>query len=145
MSLQEPRNKMSKSDAQDGGCVYIMDKPEDVMRAFKRAVTDSDTSIRYNVEEKPGISNLMQIYSVCADKTLDEVENEFSGLGYGVFKQRVGESVVERLRPVREEALRIMSDKAYLEEIYKQGAQKASYVAEKTLRKVYKKLGFVQK
>ena len=145
MSLQEPRNKMSKSDVQDGGCIYIMDKPEDVMRAFKRAVTDSDTSIRYDVGEKPGISNLMQIYSVCADKTLDEIEREFSGLGYGVFKERVGESVVERLRPVRDEALRIISDKAYLEEVYTQGAQKASYAANKTLRKVYKKLGFVQK
>ena len=145
MSLQEPRNKMSKSDAQDGGCIYILDKPEDIMRAFKRAVTDSDTSVRYDVQEKPGISNLMQIYSVCADKTIDEIESEFSGLGYGVFKQRVGESVVEKLRPVREEALRIMSDKAYLEEVYTQGAQKASYAANKTLRKVYKKLGFVQK
>ena len=145
MSLQEPRNKMSKSDVQDGGCIYIMDKPEDVMRAFKSAVTDSDTSIRYDVGEKPGISNLMQIYSVCADKALDEIEREFSGLGYGVFKERVGESVVERLRPVRDEALRIISDKAYLEEVYTQGAQKASYAANKTLRKVYKKLGFVQK
>ena len=144
MSLQDPRNKMSKSDTQDGGCIYILDKPEDIMRAFKRAVTDSDTSIRYDVQEKPGISNLMQIYSVCADRTLDEVEGEFSGLGYGMFKQRVGEAVVERLRPVREEALRIISDKAYLEEVYTQGAQKASYVANKTLRKVYKKLGFVQ-
>ncbi len=145
MSLSEPENKMSKSDVDPSGCVGIMDTPEELMRKFKRAVTDSDTAVRYDVAEKPGISNLMQIYSVATGKTMEEIENEFSGLGYGVFKPRVGEAVVEMLRPVREETLRIMGDKAYLESVYKDGASRAAYTANKTLRKVYKKLGFVQK
>ena len=144
MDLQTPTNKMSKSEIEDGGCVLLLDKPEDVLRAFKRAVTDSETTVRYDVAEKPGISNLMQIYSVCAGSTIDEIEAEFSGQGYGVFKQRTGEAVVETLRPIREEAMRLLADKTYLESIYTQGAQKASHAANKTLRKVYKKIGFIQ-
>jgi tryptophanyl-tRNA synthetase len=145
MSLQEPTNKMSKSETDNGGCICLLDKPEDIMRAFKRAVTDSDTSIRYDVKAKPGVSNLLQIYAVATGKTIKETEKEFDGKGYGVFKQAVGEAVVELLRPIREEAERLLSDKAYLEKIYTEGAQKASYAANKTLRKVYKKIGFVQK
>ena len=145
MSLQEPTNKMSKSDIENGGCICIMDKPEDIMRAFKRAVTDSETCVRYDVNNKPGVSNLMQIYAVAADKTFEEIETEFSGKGYGDFKLAVGEAVVEMLRPFREEATRILSDKAYLEKVYKEGAEKAAYMANKTLRKVYKKVGFVPK
>lgn len=145
MSLQEPENKMSKSETDNGGCICLLDKPEDIMRAFKRAVTDSETSIRFDVKNKPGVSNLMQIYSVCTGKSFESVENEFDGKGYGVFKQSVGEAVVELLRPIREEALRLIADKAYLEKVYSDGAEKASYTANKTLRKVYKKVGFVQK
>jgi tryptophanyl-tRNA synthetase len=145
MSLQEPTNKMSKSETDNGGCICLMDKPEDIMRAFKRAVTDSDTSIRYSVKEKPGVSNLMQIYAVATGKSVKETEKEFDGKGYGVFKQAVGEAVVELLRPIREEAERLLTDKAYLERIYTEGAEKASYAANRTLRKVYKKIGFVQK
>ena len=145
MSLQEPTSKMSKSEQDNGGCICLLDKPEDVMRAFKRAVTDSETQIKYDVENKPGVSNLMQIYSVCTGRTFDEIETEFSGEGYGTFKLKVGEAVVELLRPIREEALRLIADKAYLESVYTEGAQKASYAANKTLRKVYKKVGFVQK
>ena len=85
----------------------------------------------------------MTIYSACTGKSFDEIEQEFAGCGYGKFKPAVGEAVVETLRPIREESLRIMKDKAYLESVYKEGAQRASYVAEKTLRKVYKKVGFV--
>lgn len=144
MSLQEPANKMSKSELDNGGCICLMDKPEDIMRAFKRAVTDSETTIRYDVKEKPGISNLMQIYAVATGKTLKETEQEFDGKGYGVFKQAVGEAVIELLRPIREEATRILSDKAYLEKVYTDGAGKAAYTANKTRRKVYKKVGFVQ-
>ncbi len=145
MSLSEPTNKMSKSDSDPTGCVGIMDTPEELARKFKRAVTDSDTIVRYDVEEKPGISNLMQIYSVATGKTMSEIEAEFDGLGYGDFKPRVGEAVIEMLRPVREETLRITKDKAYLESVYKDGAARAAYTANKTLRKVYKKIGFVQK
>ena len=145
MDLQTPVNKMSKSEIMDGGCVLLLDKPEDVLRAFKRAVTDSETSVRYDVANKPGISNLMQIYSACTEKSFDEIEAEFSGQGYGALKQSVGEAVVETLRPIREETQRLLADKAYLEGVYTQGAEKASRAANKTLRKVYKKIGFIQK
>lgn len=143
MSLSSPENKMSKSDKETGGCVYIMQEPDDIMRCFKRAITDSDTVVRCDVENKPGISNLMQIYSVATGKSFDRIEAEFEGRGYGDFKSEVGESVVEMLRPIREEAKRLLADKAYLESIYKEGAEKASRTAYKTLRKVYKKVGFV--
>lgn len=143
MGLTVPDAKMSKSIPD--GCVFLMEKPEDIQRKFKRAVTDSDTErwVRYAPEEKPGVSNLMSIYSAVTGKTFEEIEAEFSGCGYGKFKPAVGEAVVEALRPIREEAVRILADKAYLESVYRKGAEKASYVAGKTLRKVYKKVGFV--
>jgi len=145
MCLTEPDSKMSKSMPE--GCVFVMEKPEDIARKFKRAVTDSDTErcVRYDPEHKPGVSNLMTIYSAVTGKSYDEIEEEFSGKGYGAFKPAVGEAVIETLRPIREEAGRVMKDKAYLESVYRSGAEKASYVAEKTLRKVYKKIGFVQR
>ncbi len=145
MSLTSPDSKMSKSDKDQNGCVYIMEKPEDIMRKFKRAVTDSDMQVSYDRDNKPGVSNLMQIYAVASGKSFDEIEKEFEGKGYGDFKAAVGEAVVELLRPVREEAEKIMADKAYLESVYKAGAEKAGYFANKTLRKVYKKVGFVQR
>ncbi|MCL2226836.1 MAG: tryptophan--tRNA ligase [Oscillospiraceae bacterium] len=143
MDLQTPTNKMSKSDISDGGCLLILDSPEDIMKAFKRAVTDSETQVRYDVDNKPGVSNLMQIYSACTNKSFGEIETEFSGQGYGALKTNVGEAVVETLRPIREEALRILADKAYLEGVYKKGAEKASQTANKTLKKVHKKIGFI--
>lgn len=141
MSLGNPESKMSKSDPD--GCVFIMDKPEDIMRKFKRAVTDCETAVRYDKENKPGVSNLLTIYCAATGKSMAEAEAEFAGQGYGVFKPAVGEAVVELMRPVREEAQRLMGDKAYLESIYREGAERARYLAEKTLRKVYKKVGFV--
>ena len=145
MSLTSPENKMSKSDKDPGGCIYIMESPDDIMRSFKRAVTDSETGhCVYASPDKPGVTNLMQIYSVCTGKTMDEIEAEFDGKGYGVFKPAVGEAVVETLRPIREEAERLMKDKAYLEDILRDGAERASHTANRTLRKVYKKIGFVQ-
>ncbi len=145
MSLSVPTSKMSKSDPQ--GCVFLMDKPEEIARKFKRAVTDSDTEhcVRYDPENKPGVANLMNIYSSVTGKTFDEIEREFDGKGYGAFKPAVGDAVVETLRPIREEAERLISDKAYLQQIYTDGAQRASCVARKTLRKVYKKVGLVEK
>lgn len=145
MSLVNPSSKMSKSDPQ--GCVFLMDKPEEIARKFKRAVTDSDTEncVRYAPAEKPGVANLMSIYSSVTGKSFPEIEQEFAGKGYGVFKPAVGEAVIEALRPVREEAERILADKAYLQQVYTQGAQKASFVARKTLRKVYKRVGLVEK
>ena len=145
MSLTTPTNKMSKSDKDPNGCIYLLQKPEDIMRCFKKAVTDSDTEhcVRYAPKEKPGVSNLMTIYSVATGKSYDEIEREFDGLGYGAFKPAVGEAVVEMLRPIREETERILADKAYLESVYRRGAEEASRAANRTLRKVYKKLGFV--
>ena len=143
MSLNAPESKMSKSMPE--GCVFLMEKPEDIQRKFKRAITDSDTEncVRFDPENKPGVANLMSIYAAVTGKTFAEIEAEFAGQGYGAFKPVVGEAVIEHLRPIREEASKIMKDKAYLESVYRSGAEKASYVAEKTLRKVYKKVGFV--
>ena len=141
MSLANPENKMSKSDPD--GCVFMMDKPEDIMRKFKRAVTDCETAVRYDRENKPGVSNLLTIYCAATGKTMEQAEAEFAGQGYGVFKPAVGEAVVELMRPIREETEKLLGDKAYLESIYKEGAEKAAYLANKTLRKVYKKVGFV--
>jgi tryptophanyl-tRNA synthetase len=148
MDLLDPLSKMSKSDEIGNGRVCLMDDPADIMRKFKRAVTDSDSGdgcVRYDQKNKPGVANLMQIYSACTGRTYSEIEAEFAHSGYGVFKNAVGESVVETLRPIREEANRILSDKAYIRGIYAEGAKKASYIAGKTLRKVYRKVGLVEK
>ena len=143
MSLNAPDSKMSKSIPE--GCIFMMEKPEDIQRKFKRAITDSDTEncVRFDPQLKPGVANLMSIYSAVTGKSYEEIEAEFAGCGYGKFKPAVGEAVVETLRPIREETQRLLKDKAYLESVYRDGAQKASYVAEKTLRKVYKKVGFL--
>ena len=141
MSLGNPESKMSKSEPD--GCVFLMDKPEDIMRKFKRAVTDCETCVKYDVDNKPGISNLLTIYCAASGKSMDEAQEAFKDQGYGVFKPAVGEAVVELLRPIQDEANRLMKDKAYLEHVYQEGAQKAQYLANKTLRKVYKKVGFV--
>ena len=142
MSLTDPTSKMSKSDKDPNGCVHLMEKPEDIMRKFKRAVTDCETAVKFDKENKAGISNLLSIYCAATGKTLTEAETEFAGQGYGIFKPAVGESVVELLRPIREESERIMADKAYLEGIYKEGASRAQYLANKTLSRVYRKIGF---
>ena len=145
MGLANPGSKRSKSDP--AGCVFLMEKPEDIARKFKRAVTDSDTEncVRFDMKEKPGVSNLMNIYSAVTGKSFEEIEREFSGCGYGVFKPAVGDAVIETLRPIREEAQRLLADKAYLQQVYTDGAQRASAIARKTLRKVYKKVGLVEK
>ena len=142
--LTTPEAKMSKSVPD--GCVFLMDSPDDIKRKFKRAVTDSDREncVRYDRASKPGVANLMDIYSKLTGKSIAEIEAEFAGQGYGVFKPAVGEVVVEALRPIREEATRLIADKAYLDSVYRAGAEKAAYVANKTLRKVYKKVGFYQ-
>ena len=147
MDLLNPTSKMSKSDEVGNGRILLMEKPEDIMRKFKRAVTDSDTGrcVYFDPENKPGVANLMQIYAACTGKTFDQIEAEFEGKGYGAFKPAVGEAVVELLRPIREEAEHIIRDKAYLEQIYRDGAQRASATAQRTLRKVYKKVGLVQR
>ena len=145
MMLNDPEKKMSKSDP--NGCVFLMEKPDDILRKFKRAVTDCDTErcVRYDAKAKPGVSNLMDIYSAVTGKSYAEIEREFDGQGYGVFKPAVGEAVADYLRPIREEAERILSDKAYLQSVYRDGAERAGAIARRTLRKVYKKVGFVER
>ena len=143
LNLTDPTSKMSKSDKDPNGCVYMLEKPEDIMRKFKKAVTDSEACVRFDPANKPGVSNLMQIYAVATGKSFASIEQEFAGHGYGDFKQAVGESVVELLRPIREETERLLADKTYLESVYRAGAEKAAYVANRTLNKVYKKVGFL--
>ena len=113
------------------------------MKKFKRAVTDCETAVKFDKENKAGISNLLTIYCAATGKTIAEAEAEFDGQGYGVFKPAVGEAVVELLRPIREESERLMADKAYIESVYKTGAERAAYLANKTLSKVQRKIGFV--
>lgn len=145
MSLTSPENKMSKSDKDPNGCVYILEKPEDILRKFKKAVTDSEACVRFDVKEKPGVSNLMQIYSAATGRDFAAIEAEFAGQGYGSFKAAVGEAVVELLRPIREETERLLADKAALQAIYRDGAERASKTAGRTLGKVYKKVGFIDR
>ena len=142
MSLAEPTAKMSKSDTNQNAVVYILDSKDDIVRKFKRAVTDSDTCVRYS-EDKPGVSNLMTIYRAFTGKTLEEIEREFDGKGYGDFKLAVGEACADGLAPVREEFNRLIADKAYLEEVMKAGAQDAFTHARRTMSKVRRKIGFV--
>ena len=141
MSLQDPSKKMSKSDENVNGSIYLMDDTDTIIRKCKRAVTDSDSEVRYG-EDKPGISNLLDIYTTCTGKTIAEAEKEFEGKGYGEFKMAVGEAVVAVLAPMQKEYEKIVNDKAYLDGIIKENDDKARYFANKTLRKVRKKVGF---
>ena len=143
MSLAEPTKKMSKSDENANAIVYILDDRDTIIRKFKRAVTDSDTCVRF-AEGKDGINNLMTIYSCFTDKNFEEIEKEFEGRGYGDFKMAVGEVCADALAPVQSEFSRLLSDKAFLEAQMKKGAEEASYYARRTLGKVQKKLGFVK-
>ena len=120
--LSAPEAKMSKS--QPDGCVFLLEKPEDIQRKFKKAVTDSDASVRFDPAAKSGVSNLIQIYAAATGKSFEAIEAEFDGRGYGDFKKTVGDAVVELLRPLREETERLLADKAYLESIYRSGAER---------------------
>lgn len=144
MSLQDPMRKMSKSDENTNASVYLMDDPDTIMRKFKRAVTDSDSQVRYDVENKPGVSNLMDIYGAATSKTNEEIEKEFEGKGYGDFKMAVGESIVSILKPLQEEVERLSKDQSFIDSCIRENAEKAEYFANKTLRKLQKKLGLVQ-
>ena len=143
-SLQEPTKKMSKSDENQNSFISLKDDADTIMRKFKRAVTDSEAKVYYDLAEKPGVSNLMDIYSAVTGKSMNEIQAEFEGKGYGDFKVAVGEAVIAELKPLQDQFALLMKDKAQLETLMKQGAEKASYVASRTLRKVMKKIGFVQ-
>lgn len=144
MSLQDPTSKMSKSDPNVNGFISILDDTDTIMRKFKRAVTDSDGEIAYR-EGKHGINNLINIYASITGKSTDETVKEFSGKGYGEFKQAVGEVVADELKPVRERYFDLRKNKDYLEQIYKSGAQRAYKISNKTLNKVKRKVGFVDR
>ena len=144
MSLQEPGKKMSKSDTNANATILLLDDTDTIIRKFKRAVTDSESEVRY-AEEKPGISNLMDIYSAVTGKTYEEIEKEFAGKGYGDFKLAVGETVADHLKPLQEHYEQLMKDKAYIESMTKQNDEKAAYYANKTLRKVQKKVGLTER
>lgn len=144
MSLQDPAKKMSKSDENPNASIYLMDDPDTIMRKFKRAVTDSEAQICYR-EEQPGIKNLIDIYCACTGKTPEEVEREFDGKGYGEFKPAVGEAVVDVLRPLQARVAELEKDKAYIDSVIKNNAEKAQYFSTKTLRKVQKKVGFPER
>ena len=141
MSLADPEKKMSKSDENENATVRILDPRDVIIRKFKRAVTDSGSEIRY-AEDKPGVSNLISIYSAFTGKTIEEVEREFDGKGYGDFKLAVGEACADALAPVQAEFARLTADKAYLESVMRNGAEAAAHDAARTMSKVRRKIGF---
>ena len=142
MSLQDPTSKMSKSDPNVNGFISILDDTDTIMRKFKKAVTDSDGTIAYS-DDKPGIKNLINIYSAITHKTPDEIVKEFDGMGYGQFKTAVGEVVADELRPIKERYDDLCKNKDYITKIYTQGAQRAAGMARRTLNKVKRKVGYV--
>ncbi len=144
MSLQDPEKKMSKSDENPNGSIYLMDDTDTIIRKCKRAVTDSDNQILYS-EDKPGIRNLIDIYSATTGLSKEEVEKEFDGKGYGDFKLAVGEAIVSVLKPLQDRYNELTADKVFIDQMIKENAEKASYYANKTLRKVQKKVGFPER
>lgn len=144
MSLQEPTKKMSKSDSNENAFILLADDPDTIRRKIKRSVTDSEGVVRY-CDEQPGIKNLIDIYTQLGNKTVEEVVSMYEGKGYGEFKEDLAEVIVKALNPIREKYLELLKDKAYLEKVYAMGAEKAEKQARKTLRKVYKKVGLIER
>ena len=144
MSLSDPTKKMSKSDEDENATITLLDKPDDVRRKLRRAVTDSDASIRFDEENKPGVSNLLAILSACTDTSIDALVEELSGQGYGVLKDRTAEAINQTLAPIQAEYHRLIKDKDYLAGVLRENAGRAQAIASRTLRKVYKKLGLYQ-
>ena len=142
MSLQDPTKKMSKSDENANGFITVLDDSDTIMRKFKRAVTDSEACVRF-AEGKDGVNNLMGIYSSITGRSMEEIEREFDGKGYGDFKPAVAEAVIEELRPIQERYRNLIADKAYLEQCYRENAPKAQAIARRTLSKVMKKIGYL--
>ena len=143
MGLQDPESKMSKSSTNPNDVIFIEDEPEVIIKKFKKAVTDSENIVKFDPEEKPGVSNLMQIYSAITNKSMTDIEKEFEGSGYGDFKMAVANTVVEKLKPVQEKYKELINNREYLEEIYKNGAENARRIASKTLRDVKDKIGIL--
>jgi len=143
MSLQEPEKKMSKSDENENAYVFILDSEDAIIRKFKRAVTDSEREIRYDEVNKPGVSNLISIYSAVTGKGFSDIEKEFSGSSYGDLKEVVGQSVAQMLKPIQQKYNELTANKDYLNSILKDNSEKAAYMARKTLSKVQRKIGLL--
>ena len=143
MSLQDPEKKMSKSDDNDHNILGLLDPPDMIVKKIKRAVTDSGSTIEYD-ENRPGLANLLNIYSSLSGDSIKDIEANFEGKMYSEFKQDLAEVVVESLTPIQNKYNELINDKAYLTEVLSEGAEKASRTAFKTIRKVYKKSGLVQ-
>ncbi len=144
MGLQDPRSKMSKSSTIPNDTILLVDTPDEIMKKVKKAVTDSEGIVKYDEENKPGISNLMEIYSIITGKTFEEIEKEFEGSGYGIFKVKVAETIIKELEPFHNKYNELMVNPKYLEEIYNKGAEKARKVASKTVEDVYEKIGLIR-
>lgn len=143
MDLQDPTRKMSTSNGSPKGTVWVFDEPDVIMKKFKSAVTDSETQVRYDLVEKPGVSNLLELMHVATGRPIDDLVNEFAGAGYGTFKIAVGEAIVEQLRPVRERYLELMNDPGWIDTVLAKGARRAREVAGKTLSKVVDRVGLL--
>lgn len=143
MGLQDPTSKMSKTASNLNDVIFLEDEPDEIRKKFKKAVTDSENVVKFDPENKPGVSNLMQIYSSITGKNMDEIEEEFAGSGYGNFKTKVAETVVEKIEPIQNRYKELLNNKTYLEEIYNKGAEKARTLASKTLREVKDKIGII--
>jgi len=141
--LQEPTNKMSKSASTDKGVIWLLDEPAKSAKKIKSATTDSDGEVRYDVASKPGVSNLLTIYSVLSGRTIESIETEYAGSGYGDFKKGLSEVVVETFAPIRARTLELLDDPAELDRILARGADKAAAIADATLATVYDRIGFL--
>lgn len=141
-SLQEPTKKMSKSDENPNAVIGLLDDPKVIRNKIRKAVTDSEALIAYDPENKPGVSNLLEIYGICTGESMDNVVEHFNGMGYGILKEEVAEALIEEISPIQERYKEILSNKAYLDNIIKKNAETARYLATKTLRKVKRKIGF---
>lgn len=144
MSLQDPEKKMSKSDKNEKSIILLTDTDDQIIKKFKSAVTDSLARVKY-CDEQPGIKNLITIYSIATGKSIEDIETEFEGKGYGDFKLAVGTAVADMLRPVREKTDDLLKNKDYLEEVYRDGAERAARIAQRTLDKVHRKIGFIKR
>ena len=141
MALQDPNRKMSKSDENKNNTIALLDEPAVIMNKIKRAMTDSENEVRYS-EDKPGIRNLLDIYCAVTGESIQAAEKEFANAGYGTFKKAVGEAVVANLEPIQQKVKELEKNQDYINEVIKEGAEKASHLAQKTLKKVQKKIGF---
>lgn len=143
MGLQDPTSKMSKSATNLNDVIFLEDEPDVILKKFKKAVTDSENKVKFDAENKPGVSNLMQIYGAITSKSMEEIEKEFEGSGYGDFKMKVAQVVIEKIEPIQKKYKELLENPEYLEKIYTKGAENARKLASKTLQEVKEKIGII--